>query len=88
MNCVKHSYLPGFYYRKTPAQVFSCDFCMFREHLQAVIFRNTAEPQFLPKGCVRCIFDGLLCISKEGTCKIRKNVFHFSSKAVFILEIM
>ena len=61
---------------------------MFREYLQAVIFRNTAEPQFLLEGCARYIFAGLFCMPKVSTCEKRKNVFLFSSKALFVLELM
>ena len=42
------------------------------------------------KGCVRYIFARLFCMSclKEGTCETRKNVFYFTSKGLFVLEII
>ena len=40
------------------------------------------------KGCVCYIFANLFCISKRGTCETRKNVFYFTSKALFVLEII
>ena len=39
-------------------------------------------------GCVRYIFDSLFVCVKESTCETRKNVFYFTSKALFILEII
>ena len=42
------------------------------------------------KGCVRYIFACLkecfVCL-KESTCETRKNIFYFTSKALFVLEI-
>ena len=40
------------------------------------------------KGCVRYIFTDLFCIYKESICKTRKNVFYFTSKTLFVLEII
>ena len=41
----------------------------------------------LLKGCVCYIFASFVCL-KESTCKTRKIVFYFSSKAFFVLEII
>ena len=38
------------------------------------------------KGCVRCICSSLFLCLKENTNETRKNIFYFTSKAVFILE--
>ena len=40
------------------------------------------------KGCVRYIFVSLFLSLKEGTCEARKNVFYFTSKALFVLGII
>ena len=34
------------------------------------------------------IFTGLLCMSKKRTCETRNNVFYFTMKALFFLEII
>ena len=39
------------------------------------------------KGCVRYIFTCFVCLI-ESTRKTMENVFHFTSKALFILEII
>ena len=38
------------------------------------------------KSCVPFIFASLLLILNESTCQTRKNVFYFTSKALFVLE--
>ena len=38
------------------------------------------------KGCVHYIFASLFFSLKESTCETRKNVFHFTSKVLFILK--
>ena len=38
------------------------------------------------KGCVCYIFAGLFLSLKESTCQTRKNVFYFTSKALFVLK--
>ena len=40
------------------------------------------------KGCVRYIFASLFLCLKESTCEARKNVFYFTSKALFVFEII
>ena len=41
------------------------------------------------KGCVRYIFASLFFMSKrESTCETRKNAFYFTSKALFVFEII
>ena len=43
---------------------------------------------FCLKGFVCYIFTDLFCIYKEGICETRKNVFYFTSKALFVLKII
>ena len=38
------------------------------------------------KGCVRYIFASLFLGLNERTCQIKKNVFYFTSKPLFLLE--
>ena len=38
------------------------------------------------KGCVRYIFACLFLSLNESPCQTRKNVFYFTSKALFVLE--
>ena len=38
------------------------------------------------KGCVHYIFASFFLSLEESTCEIRKNVLHFSSKALFVLK--
>ena len=38
------------------------------------------------EGCVRYIFASLCFDLKEGTCQMKKNVFYFTSKPLFVLE--
>ena len=38
------------------------------------------------KGCVHYIFASLFLSLKESTCQTRKNIFYFTSKALFVLE--
>ena len=40
------------------------------------------------KDCIRHFFASLFCKSNEETCEARKNVFYFTSKALFIYEII
>ena len=48
--------------------------------------REREREQF--KGCVRYIFASFFLGLKESTCETRKNVFYFTSKALFVLEIL
>ena len=41
---------------------------------------------YVIKGCIRYILL-VLCL-KESTCETRKNVFYFTSKALFVIEII
>ena len=38
------------------------------------------------KGCVRYIFASLFLVLNGSTCQIKKNVFYFTSKPLFVLE--
>ena len=38
------------------------------------------------KGCVRYIFASLFLSLNESTCQTGKNVFHFTLKALFVVE--
>ena len=38
------------------------------------------------KGCVRYIFASLFLGLNESTCQIKKNVFYFTSKSLFVFE--
>ena len=38
------------------------------------------------KGCVRYIFASLFLSLNESTCQMKKNVFYFTSKPLFVLE--
>ena len=40
------------------------------------------------KGCVRYIFASLFYSLKKSTCETKKNAFYFTSKALFVLEII
>ena len=40
------------------------------------------------KGCVRYILLVCFVYLKESTCGTKKNVFYFTSKALFVLEII
>ena len=40
------------------------------------------------KGCIRYIFSSLFLKAKESACETRKNLFYYTSKALFILEII
>ena len=42
---------------------------------------------YVIKGCICYILLVLLCL-KESTCETRKNVFYFTLKALFIIEII
>ena len=42
---------------------------------------------YVIKGCICYILLVLLCL-KESTCETRKNVFYFTSKALFVIEII
>ena len=41
---------------------------------------------YILKGCVRYIFASLILGLHESTCQIKKNVFYFTSKSLFVLE--
>ena len=38
------------------------------------------------KGCVRYIFASLFLSLNESTCQMKKNVFYFTSKPLFVFE--
>ena len=40
------------------------------------------------KGCVRYIFASLFFMAKKSTFEKRKNVFYFTSTALFVFEII
>ena len=40
------------------------------------------------KGCIHYIFTSLFCIPKRKDLQNKKNIFYFTSKALFILEII
>ena len=50
-------------------------------YLQEVI-----HDMIILKGCVHCIFASLFLGLNESTCQIRKTVFYFTSKPLFVLE--
>ena len=49
-------------------------------------YRSPAVICSVVKGCVRCIFARLFLSLNESPCQSRKNVFYFTSKALFVLE--
>ena len=56
--------------------------------VEGVISKLTQNKYIMFKGCVRYIFTKLFFMSKKRTCETRNNVFYFTSKALFILEII
>ena len=52
-----------------------------------VIKNKPSILQCVPKGCARYIFSSLFLSLKESTCKTRKKIYYFTSKALFVLEI-
>ena len=51
-----------------------------------IVNKNAFETMTLLKGCVHYIFAILFLGLKESTCQMRKNVFYFTSKPLFVLE--
>ena len=47
-------------------------------------YESTLRLRF--KGCVRYIFASLILGLNKSTCQIKKNVFQFTSKSLFVLE--
>ena len=60
---------------------YSCiDWDDLRDHLRDVPWED------IFKGCVRYILQVCFLSLKESTCETRKNVFYFTSRALFVLE--
>ena len=57
------------------------------KHLNSHPYHNkTAKKSCLFKGCIRYIFASFFLSLNESTCETRKNVFYFTSKALFVLK--
>ena len=48
--------------------------------------KNRRLKVFIFKGCVRYIFASLFLGLNKSTCQIKKNVFYFTSKPLFVLK--
>ena len=55
-----------------------------KQELQQITFNHSSDIEF--KGFVCYIFASLFLSLKESTCETKKNVFYFTSKALFVLE--
>ena len=49
-------------------------------------YPNPTKTWLVVKGCVHSIFASFFLSLNESTCQTRKNVFYFTSKALFVLE--
>ena len=58
---------------------FQCDILKSR-------YQKKKQCQAELKGCVRYIFASSFLSLSETTCQTKKNVFYFTSKALFVLE--
>ena len=65
--------------------LLACFYLRRREYNYVIcIIWQTLDPPLI--GCVCYIFASLFLGLNESTCQIKKNVFYFTSKPLFILE--
>ena len=53
-----------------------------------IVLKIVGSQQCILKGCVRYNFTSLFCMSKREDLWKKENVFYFTSKALFVLEII
>ena len=70
-------------YKTTINLLFNDMWC----HLFISVFQQTVvRVYYILKGCVCYILASLFLSLNKNTCQTRKDVFYFTSKALFILE--
>ena len=84
----KVAYSLGFITKRPQQKCFPVIFACSENTFRQWFFETLLNRNFYFKGCARYIFAGLFCMPKVSTCEKRKNVFLFSSKALFVLELM